>query len=226
MQVSVRALPFKPRVSGDERRSVIERAAARLFAERGYDGTSLLSIAAVAGVSRAVVYDHFSSKRELYTHLVTVEGAELLRQVQEVASEPASDPAEGMSRSIDAFFGWMQEHPLGWRLLFCDSPTDAELAASHRGAHDQATVAIAALLAQAALAQGRPIEPRRAEMLAVALKQATNGLASWWYEHREVPRDQVVAAAMDVCWQGLRALGDGDRWIDRPQTPDERGETR
>jgi len=218
MQVSSsrRSLPFKPRVSGDERRSVIEGAGARLFAERGYDATSLVAIAEVSHVSRAVVYDHFSSKRELYVHLVAVQGAELLRRVQEVASEPACDPGAGMSASIDAFFGWVEEHPQGWRLLFCDTPSDPELSAAHGRAHDQATLGIAALLAQAGVDQGRPLSPRRAQMLAVALKQATNGLAAWWYEHREVPRHEVVAAAMDVCWQGLRALSDGDRWIDRP----------
>lgn len=214
MQVRSRSLPFKPRVSGDQRRSVIELAGARLFAERGYDGTSLAGIAEASGVSRAVVHDHFSSKRELYMHLVAVQGAELLRRVQEVAPGPASDPGIGMSRRIEAFFGWVEERPVGWRLLFCDSPSDAELAAAHHRAHNQATLGIAALLGRAAVAQGRPIAPRRAEMLAVALKQATNGLAAWWYEHREVPRREVVAAAMDICWQGLRALSDGDRWID------------
>ncbi len=170
------------------------------------------------------MYDHFSSKRELYMHLVSIQGADLLRRVQEVAAEPASDPAVGMSRSIGAFFGWVEEHPLEWRLLFCDTPSDAELAAAHRRARDQATVGIATLLAQAAVGQGRPIAPRRAEMLAVALKQATNGLAAWWYEHRDVPRHEVVAAAMDACWQGLRALSDGDRWLDPRPGGDERDE--
>ncbi len=56
-----RKLPFKARLSRRERRQVIEQAAARLFAERGYDATPFEAIASAADVTRAVLYDHFPS---------------------------------------------------------------------------------------------------------------------------------------------------------------------
>src|SRR5438045_2276540 len=74
-------LPFKPRISGPERRARIETEAARLFAERGYQGTSMEEIAAAAGVTRAVVYDHFASKRDLHEQLLRQQGRGLLEFV-------------------------------------------------------------------------------------------------------------------------------------------------
>ena len=48
----------------------IETAARRLFANRGYAGTSMAEIAAAAGVSKATVFHHYRSKRALYEALV------------------------------------------------------------------------------------------------------------------------------------------------------------
>jgi hypothetical protein len=43
-------------------------------------------------------------------------------------------------------------------------------------------------------------------MLARAIKSGNDGLAAWWYEHREVPKDQVVDVAVALCWRGLARL--------------------
>lgn len=53
-------------LTGEQRRRSIIDAATRLFAERGYHGTSIREIAKAADVSEALIYRHFSSKEELY----------------------------------------------------------------------------------------------------------------------------------------------------------------
>src|SRR4051794_11250313 len=68
MPTSKARLPFKSRITGPERRARIEEEAARLFAQRGYEATTLEAVAGAADVSRAVVYDHFASKRQLHAH--------------------------------------------------------------------------------------------------------------------------------------------------------------
>jgi hypothetical protein len=35
-------------------------------------------------------------------------------------------------------------------------------------------------------------------------------MAAWWWDHREVPREALIAVAMDVLWTGLRELTGGD----------------
>lgn len=54
------------RMSGDERREAIVRAARTLFAEKGFDGATTRDLANAAGVSEALLYKHFPSKDSLY----------------------------------------------------------------------------------------------------------------------------------------------------------------
>ena len=46
-------------------------------------------------------------------------------------------------------------------------------------------------------------------MLAQLTMSALNGLAAWWWDNRDVPREQVVGTAMDLLWSGIAALGRG-----------------
>jgi hypothetical protein len=43
------------------------------------------------------------------------------------------------------------------------------------------------------------------DMLAVAVRSVVNGLASWWWDHRDTPRADVVAAAVDLLAHGVLA---------------------
>lgn len=54
------------RMSGEERREQIVRVAMRLFAERGFRGTTTREIAHAAGVSEAMIFRHFATKEDLY----------------------------------------------------------------------------------------------------------------------------------------------------------------
>jgi TetR/AcrR family transcriptional regulator len=61
--------PARPRTPAPGARR-IESAARRLFASRGYAGTSMAEIAAAAGVSKATVFHHYRNKRALYDALL------------------------------------------------------------------------------------------------------------------------------------------------------------
>ncbi|MEE1771611.1 TetR family transcriptional regulator [Streptomyces sp. JV185] len=60
------------------RRRLLE-AARDLFAERGYEGATVRSIAARAGVNQALLFRYFGSKRGLLTEVVALGGLEQLR---------------------------------------------------------------------------------------------------------------------------------------------------
>ena len=38
------------------------------------------------------------------------------------------------------------------------------------------------------------------------------GLAVWWHEHADVPREEIVGTALDVLWVGLERVRQGERW--------------
>jgi AcrR family transcriptional regulator len=73
-------------VTAAETRDRLLRAAADVFAERGYDGTRVADIAAAAGVSNGAMYAHFGSKAELITGALRTHGRRLLADL--FAAEP------------------------------------------------------------------------------------------------------------------------------------------
>ncbi|MFD6450333.1 TetR/AcrR family transcriptional regulator, partial [Nocardia sp. NPDC060220] len=56
----------RPRMTGTQRRQQLIEIGRALFAERGYDATSIEEIAQRAQVSKPVVYEHFGGKEGLY----------------------------------------------------------------------------------------------------------------------------------------------------------------
>ena len=50
------------------------------------------------------------------------------------------------------------------------------------------------------------------EATARQLLGAITSMANWWDEHREVPRDQVMAMVMEFAWVGLERASAGERW--------------
>ena len=65
----------------------------KLFAEKGYDATSIEEITSVVGVAKGTLYYHFSSKEEIFEFLVE-EGVKLLKNSIEIKTE-------GLTNSVD-----------------------------------------------------------------------------------------------------------------------------
>ncbi len=76
-------------------RDAVLHAAARLFAERGYRGTSVEDIGAACGVSGPAVYKHFTNKHAILAQLLTGISERLLERGREVVAE-ADDPAQAL----------------------------------------------------------------------------------------------------------------------------------
>jgi AcrR family transcriptional regulator len=209
------AAPPKPRrrLSADERREHILRAGMEVFAERGYQEASMVEIARAAGITPAVIYDHFASKAELQISLLEGQTEELLTFVGAAVAGEFEDMAEQIRVGVDAFFTFVEEHPYAWRMLFRDPPTDPAILSTYRRIHQQATAGIALFLRASAppdLLKG-PDADRDLEMFAEMLKMAQNGLAVWWYEHRDVPRRELVDRVLEFCWLGFERIAAGER---------------
>lgn len=179
-----------------------------LFAERGYEGVSMVEIARAGGVTPAVIYDHFPSKAKLAVDLLERETGALLAFVGQALEDAPGEPAALFRAGVDAFFAYVEEHRFAWRILFRDPPTDPEVAAAYRRLDEHATKGIATFLTSGGdTALGAFSDPEQAaEMLAEGLKAAQNGLAAWWYEHPDVPRATVVERLMQLTWVGLERV--------------------
>ena len=201
------------RLSKQARREVIERAAAEVFAERGYRGASMGEIARRSGVSAPVVYDHFASKQDLHLRLLERHYAEL-RQIwrEQLAGD---EPAETrIARAFDAWFAYVQAHPYAWRMLFRDTTGIPEIEAIHRDVAASSRAAVLPLLAREQAAQqiAGTADPVAMELLWELVRCVLQGLALWWYEHQEVPRARIVATAMNALWIGFERVAEGELW--------------
>jgi AcrR family transcriptional regulator len=197
-------------MTGEARRHVIERAAAEVFAERGYHGASIDEICRCSGVTPPVLYDHFASKLDLHRRLLERTRDELLQLWREnlAGDEPAE---QRIPRAVDAWAAYVQEHPYVPRLFFAETTGDPEIEAIHRDVRAQAIAALGLMVGREAGAAGSD-DPRAHEMAAEIVRSGLAGLAIWWNDHPEVPRHQIVAAAINVLWIGLDRVRRGEAW--------------
>jgi AcrR family transcriptional regulator len=201
------------RMSAAARRQVIETAATEVFSERGYQGASIDEIARRSGVTPPVVYDHFASKRDLYRRLLERHFAEL-REVWRQHLGGDELPAQRIARSIDAWFAYLEMHPFAGRMLFRDTTGDPQIEAIHAEVAAQSSAAVMPLFAAEPGAEGLTgsLSGEGLEMAWVVLRGVLQGLAIWWYEHPDVPREQIVATAMNSLWIGFERVTEGDVW--------------
>jgi AcrR family transcriptional regulator len=205
--------PARKRLSAAQRREVIEAAATELFAARGYPGAAIEEIARRAGVTPPVVYDHFSSKIDLYRQLLEAHFARLRGIWGRNLPGPESSSAR-VSRSFDAWFSYVEQHPAAAKMLFREPSGGGEAEAVHRevsaASRSQVMQLFAAEPGSVSLT-GSLVGPGL-EMAWVVLRGVLQGLALWWVEHPQVPREQVVATAMNSLWIGFERATAGDGW--------------
>jgi AcrR family transcriptional regulator len=189
------------RLSAPERREIIERAAADVFAQRGYHGTTMAEIARSSGVTVPVIYDHFASKVALHRRLLERTSEELL-QMWRTALAVDLPADQRIPHAIDAWATYVQANPYAPRMYFTETTGDPQIRALHREIQERGLEALGVILAgdpdAARAAAGR--DPLAFEMAAEVMRAGLTGLAVWWSEHPEVPKERVVATALRVLW--------------------------
>jgi TetR/AcrR family transcriptional regulator, cholesterol catabolism regulator len=95
---------------GVQRRAQVLEAAFRLFAEQGYDGTTVGDVCDVLGVGKGVFYWYFDSKEALFSELLQ-SSLLRIRRTQEAAIEGVSDPVERIERGIVASIELFRSSP-------------------------------------------------------------------------------------------------------------------
>jgi AcrR family transcriptional regulator len=206
--------PPRRRLTAEERRTGILDSALAVFSENGYHASSIDDIAREAGVSKALIYEHFASKQELYADLIARNARELTQRIG--AALVGVELESGSSRlavGLDAFFAFVEERRDAWRMLFRDV-ADPETATVVNRMLEQVTAEVTVLISQdpGAKSHDSPEDRRALRLLAEMLVGGTQSMANWWTANPEAPREQMVAIAMDFAWLGLERLSRGERW--------------
>jgi AcrR family transcriptional regulator len=135
----------------DRSRAAILDAAERLFAERGYEATSLNEVGAAAGVSRGTPGYFFGSKADLYRAVLDRMFAEVRQAVRagrERALASAREPESILAGAVSDYFDFLAARPHFVRLIEREALGGGGLlaGASHLTAGQEALAAISAEL--------------------------------------------------------------------------------
>jgi AcrR family transcriptional regulator len=111
---------YAPRMPPEKRREQLIDAALSVIVAQGYEGVSIESVARMAGVTRPVIYDHFSNLGRLLQALIEREEAYALAQLDDVVPPPAQasgDPPAMFAAGVRRFLDAVASRPDTWRII-------------------------------------------------------------------------------------------------------------
>jgi AcrR family transcriptional regulator len=199
-----RPTPSRRRISGGERRESILALTSRAFAERGYDGVRTAELAKSAGVSEALIYQHFRTKAELYRAAVD-RSADILESRIATATGAAGPADERLERAVNAFLEFVSDASNAWRVLALHV-SDPELADYQRSLRTRATGALAGLLASDSRASGNGLTRGQLEQLSEVIVGGAEALANWWSQNPRAERPELASLLTAFAWSGFEQL--------------------
>jgi AcrR family transcriptional regulator len=189
------------RMSASQRREQLISIGRQLFAERGFDATSIEEVAARAKVSKPIVYEHFGGKEGLYAVVVDREVRSLLDRVG--AALTAGHPRELLEQAALALLDYIEEETDGFRVLVREAPVMSTSGNFSSVLNDVAHRVEHILGAEF---KTRGYDPKLAELYSQALVGMVGLVGRWWLDVRR-PRKATVAAHMvNLAWNGLSHL--------------------
>lgn len=193
----------KGRLPGPERRRQLLAVSRNVLAGKGFHETTMVDIAEAAGVTKPVLYQHFSSKRALYRAVLEDIGSRLQSAVIEAASAAAA-PRDRAEAGIRAYAEFVEEDADGFQLLFNGANRqDEEWALITRSVERSLAQAVAALI------DVPTISPTRRQVLAHGLIGLAESMMRYALDARDecaYSRDELVRDITDLIWSGLRGL--------------------
>ncbi|MBS2031373.1 MAG: TetR/AcrR family transcriptional regulator [Deltaproteobacteria bacterium] len=191
----------KKRLSAVERRVQLLEIGRKVFAQRGYEATSLDEVAAKAGISKPIIYEHFGAKEGLYAAIVDHELEALVRRVSQAVSH--GSPRARFEAAVLAFLVYVRDEPEGFAVLTRDSPT-----ASRSGLTrviDDLAPRVGDIFQSEFQRAGYPAKV--APIYAHALVGMVTQVGQWWAsEHKPFAVEHVAKHVVALGWMGLRHL--------------------
>ena len=189
-------------MTGKERREQLLDVGRSLFAERGYDGTAVEEIAARAGVSKPVVYEHFGGKEGLYAVVVDREVQRLMDTFANALSGEA--PRELLEQACLVLLTYVEESGDGFRILVRESPVGTERGGGFATIMSDVASQVEYIIVREFTARG--FETKLAGLYSQALVGMVALTGQWWQDHRKPKRDEVAAHLVNLAWNGLSQL--------------------
>ncbi len=188
-------------MSGKERREQLLDVSRSLFAERGFEGTSVEEIAARANVSKPVVYEHFGGKEGIYAVVVDREMQRLLDMVTGALS--GGHPRELLEQAALALLDYVEQYTDGFRILVRDSPV-AQSTGTFASLISDIASQVEHILGQEF--RNRSFDSKLAPMYSQMLVGMVALTGQWWLDVRKPKKTEVAAHLVNLAWNGLSGL--------------------
>ncbi len=204
MSTEPRRTPRTPRarMTATQRREQLLDVSRRLFAEKGFEQTSVEEIAARAEVSKPVVYEHFGGKEGIYAVVVDRE-IQALTSALTGALDEGGHPKVMVERSALALLGYIEDSEDGFRILVRDSPV-AQATGTFSSLIGDVATQVEHLLAEQFRKQS--LDPRTAPIYAQMLVGMVALTGQHWLDARSPDKADVAAALVNLAWNGLSAM--------------------
>jgi AcrR family transcriptional regulator len=191
-------------MTGKERREQLIRVGRSAFAELSFDGASVEEIAARAGVSKPVVYEHFGGKEGLYAVVVDREMTRLEQVITNSLSHGRSRAR--IEQAVIALLTYVEDETDGFQILMRDLPLGHER--SYSTLLNDAVAQVSHILGKAFERSG--LDPNNAVLYGQALVGMVSMTAQWWLDERlqenGPTKEQVAAHIVNLCWNGLSGM--------------------
>ncbi len=190
------------RMTGKERREQLLDIGRSLFAQKGFDATSVEEIAQKAGVSKPVVYEHFGGKEGLYAVVVDREMRALLDSITGALTS-SGHPRELLERAAFALLDYVESSSDGFRILVRDSPV-AQSTGTFSSLISDAASQVEHIMGNQFKARG--FDAKYAPMYAQMLVGMVALTGQWWLDARKPKKSEVAAHLVNLAWNGLSGL--------------------
>jgi AcrR family transcriptional regulator len=200
-------------MTATQRREQLLQVSRQLFAEKGFDGTSVEEIAARAEVSKPVVYEHFGGKEGMYAVVVDRE-IQALTTALTGALDEGGHPKVMVERSALALLDYIEDNEDGFRILVRDSPV-AQATGTFSSLIGDVATQVEHLLADQFTRQG--LDPRTAPIYAQMLVGMVALTGQHWLDARSPKKADVAAALVNLAWNGLSGLERRPRLTSAPE---------
>src|SRR5438067_7338203 len=195
--------PGRRRMRGTERKAQILRVARKVFGSKGFHGVSMDDVAREAGVTKPILYDHFSSKEALYLALLDADAQALEDRIRNALAAPTGN-RERIRASFQAYFDFVDEHAEGFRLLMQETVGTDDVFRSNVGrVRDRIMQEVSDLIVRES--QGT-IDRDEADDVALGLVGMGETAAQHDPGGARERRGRTVDTLVRLAWRGITAL--------------------
>ncbi|MCS4489960.1 TetR/AcrR family transcriptional regulator [Corynebacterium sp. ES2794-CONJ1] len=191
-------------MTGKERREQLIAVGRSTFAERGYEGTAVEELAARAGVSKPVIYEHFGGKEGLYAVVIDREMTRLETVITQALTSGTS--RQRIEQATLALLSYVDAETDGFQILVRDMRPGSQR--SYSTLLNDAVSQVSHILGRAF--ERNNLHPELATLYGQALVGTVSMTAQWWLDQRSgdnaLAKEDVAAHIVNLCWNGLAGI--------------------